>query len=118
MTEDEASKLTKIMSKEILNMSSLIIQVLAPSSNQEQANSLKQSLEDMKLRERSSLEASETHEGISCRRCRVNPIIGVMYRCFICADYILCENCEIFDTHSGEHPIIRINNSQQSSLVT
>lgn len=35
------------------------------------------------------------HEGVSCDHCGVLPIVGIRYRCSMCADYDLCELCMI-----------------------
>ena len=39
--------------------------------------------------------ATFQHEGICCDQCHVNPIVGIRYRCSMCANYDLCESCLI-----------------------
>jgi hypothetical protein len=51
------------------------------------------------------------HLNIICKRCRKNPIEGILYKCCECVDdYYLCEKCEewnfIYKKH--EHNFIKI----------
>ena len=45
------------------------------------------------------------HTGVICDNCNANPIVGRRYRCIVCPDYDLCEQCERFVIHS--HPMLR-----------
>ena len=38
-----------------------------------------------------------------CCKCAVSPILGVMYECTRCKDYILCQSCE---SERHEHPML------------
>eukprot|EP00761_Pharyngomonas_kirbyi_P010489 gb/GECH01010509.1/.p1 GENE.gb/GECH01010509.1/~~gb/GECH01010509.1/.p1 ORF type:complete len:628 (+),score=78.77 gb/GECH01010509.1/:1-1884(+) len=44
------------------------------------------------------------HSGIDCDGCRQCPIIGTWYRCSICAEYNLCENCYNNPSIHTQHP--------------
>ena len=62
----------------------------------------------------------EIHNGIKCQRCFMNPIIGIRYKCSICNDYNLCENCEKENEETNEHPHIFlkiIKNEQKNSKI-
>ncbi|KAJ1981944.1 hypothetical protein H4R34_001883 [Dimargaris verticillata] len=48
------------------------------------------------------------HRGITCNNCHTTPIRGIRYRCANCADYDLCENCEVDDTHQKGHVFLKI----------
>lgn len=50
------------------------------------------------------------HHNIICYGCEKNPITGVRYKCFICPDYDLCQDCEQSETvdHDPSHPFIKI----------
>ena len=70
---------------------------------------------------------SQVHQSIECDACGKNPIQGVRFKCAICPDYDLCEDCEKKGVHP-EHAMIKIrkpsmapakivcqmNNSQQA----
>ena len=45
---------------------------------------------------------SPAHDGVICDGCDVQPIVGDLYRCTICDDYLLCKNCrEDKNLHPG-----------------
>ncbi|CAF1065101.1 unnamed protein product [Adineta ricciae] len=49
----------------------------------------------------------EQHVGVDCDGCD-GPIFGVRYKCVICSNYDLCENCSSTGLHS-EHNMIKIS---------
>ncbi|CAF0776975.1 unnamed protein product [Didymodactylos carnosus] len=57
--------------------------------------------------------AGECHTGIECNGCE-GPIIGVRYKCYVCPDYDLCEECSAKGIHS-EHEMIKISKPGNSS---
>ena len=42
----------------------------------------------------------------------MDPIVGVRYKCAICDNYDLCEDCEAKTTHN--HPFLKIKNKEQA----
>ena len=56
-----------------------------------------------------------THLGIKCNKCGMNPIIGYRYKCPICKNYNLCQNCEEKNSETGEHPhdFIKMRNEEK-----
>lgn len=48
------------------------------------------------------------HFGISCNKCGVFPIIGCRYKCTVCDDYDLCEDCEKKAGAEHNHPFYKI----------
>jgi len=47
------------------------------------------------------------HENVTCDGCGQEGVIGTRYKCTVCADFDLCENCE--PEHDRSHPMIKIN---------
>jgi len=45
---------------------------------------------------------------ISCKACQINEIVGNMYKCSVCHDYNLCENCENLHGLKHGHPFLKI----------
>ena len=39
------------------------------------------------------------HNGVACKSCPMNPIVGVRYKCMVCDDLDLCEKC-----YTGQKP--------------
>jgi len=65
----------------------------------------------------SSLSACKTvHDGIKCDMCLKMPIIGCRYKCSICNNYNLCENCEEENSNSQNHNhnFIKIRKKEES----
>ncbi|CAG2195097.1 MIB [Mytilus edulis] len=48
------------------------------------------------------------HEHFSCDDCKQNPLLGIRWKCLICADYNLCTKCYITDRHDTEHIFYRL----------
>ena len=48
------------------------------------------------------------HPSILCDGCN-QQVVGVRYKCLVCADYDLCGACEGRGTHS-DHEMIRLRN--------
>ena len=42
----------------------------------------------------------------------MGPVVGIRYKCAVCPDYDLCENCEAVTTH--DHPFLKIRNKKQT----
>ena len=49
------------------------------------------------------------HSNVMCDGCGMLPLKGWRYKCSICDDYNLCENCEEKTGHN--HPFIKITYS-------
>jgi len=54
------------------------------------------------------------HVGVKCGKCFKEPIVGYRYKCYICQNFNLCENCEKENQISGEHrhDFIKIRNNE------
>jgi len=52
------------------------------------------------------------HYNVSCDRCKIFPITGIRYKCYICYDYDLCETCEANSWKEHNHPMIKMRESQ------
>lgn len=59
------------------------------------------------------------HTGVFCNSCTKNNIVGVRYKCIICADYDICDECEgrLFPVHDATHAFIKIKDPQQHTLL-
>ena len=44
-----------------------------------------------------------THHGIKCQQCFKQPIIGYRYKCSVCNNYNLCQDCEEKNSINGSH---------------
>ena len=55
------------------------------------------------------------HLGIKCNKYGICPIIGYRFKCPICKDYNLCQNCEELNSETGEHPhdFIKMRNQEK-----
>lgn len=57
---------------------------------------------------------SNIHKNFVCDECGCDPIIGVRYKCAVCADFDLCEKCEATTKH--DHPFLKIKHVKQTPL--
>lgn len=48
------------------------------------------------------------HSGVRCDVCNQNNITGKRYKCLVCINFDICENCENENAHQ-EHPMVRCN---------
>jgi len=59
-----------------------------------------------------------SHEGIYCDVCEF-PITGIRYKCSVCRDYDLCEDCErLENVHNIEHPLLKIRTPLPNAYQT
>ena len=60
-----------------------------------------------------------THNGIKCKNCFKEPIIGYRYKCSECINYNLCQDCEEQNSISGDHPhnFIKIRKEEQNNNI-
>ena len=69
-----------------------------------------QSLRESIRLEKSNIQAIEgpIHNNIRCNICKLIPIKGIRYKCPVCDDFDLCENCELAKGH--QHALLKIRN--------
>lgn len=69
-------------------------------------------LEDSKLEESKESHAhhSEIHLRVACDICNWSPIVGTRYKCTVCFNFDLCENCESSNDHN--HPLMKLKTSK------
>lgn len=60
-------------------------------------------------------EKPAVHYGTACAICNCCPVIGVRYKCSVCADYNCCAKCEPRSTHT--HPFIKLKTFQQDAAA-
>lgn len=54
------------------------------------------------------------HTHVTCDECLASPIVGVRYKCVVCADFDVCATCEAKTTHA--HPFLKIKYPHQAPL--
>ena len=64
------------------------------------------------------IKCETVHEGIKCQKCFQEPIIGYRYKCSVCNDYDLCQNCEEKNSISEDHQhdFIKIRKNLNKSI--
>ena len=65
------------------------------------------------------IKCETVHDGIKCQKCFQEPIIGYRYKCSVCNDYNLCQNCEEKNSISEDHPhdFIKIRKNLNKSII-
>ena len=64
-----------------------------------------------KKQTRAKVVKAAIHTGIECDNCSVTPIQGLRYKCSICQEYDLCEECEKEGSHghNEDHSMIAVS---------
>lgn len=54
------------------------------------------------------------HVGIMCDNCKCANIIGIRYKCFICENFNLCQNCEAYcqSIHAAAHCYLKLRSPE------
>jgi peptidoglycan hydrolase-like protein with peptidoglycan-binding domain len=47
------------------------------------------------------------HRGVTCDNCNKFPITGARFKCKLCPNFDLCEDCESKDVHPADHPLFK-----------
>ena len=55
------------------------------------------------------------HMELKCDSCGALPLTGCRYRCVICPDFDICENCEDKGVHA-EHPMVRFRQATKTQI--
>eukprot|EP00698_Gefionella_okellyi_P019658 TRINITY_DN6058_c0_g1_i1.p1 TRINITY_DN6058_c0_g1~~TRINITY_DN6058_c0_g1_i1.p1 ORF type:complete len:225 (-),score=40.22 TRINITY_DN6058_c0_g1_i1:541-1215(-) len=58
------------------------------------------------------------HEGVTCSNCQKTPIVGIRWKCSLCTEVNLCEDCERQAPHFFDHPMLKMRVPQQKSCLT
>jgi len=48
------------------------------------------------------------HEGVKCDGCGVYPITGDRFKCMVCPQYDMCQQCEEKRLHDVNHPLVKL----------
>eukprot|EP00112_Aurelia_sp_Birch-Aquarium-sp1_P000825 Seg1079.7 transcript_id=Seg1079.7/GoldUCD/mRNA.D3Y31 product="E3 ubiquitin-protein ligase ZSWIM2" protein_id=Seg1079.7/GoldUCD/D3Y31 len=62
---------------------------------------------------RRKIETADVHIGATCQHCRLSPIQGKCYRCVVCLDFHLCQECFGKDIHVKHSFQFRKNTNQR-----
>jgi hypothetical protein len=69
-------------------------------------------LNNSTVKSESSQKPKIVHNHITCDECGKKNIEGIRYKCAVCADFDLCEKCEVTSTH--DHPFLKIKHPGQT----
>jgi len=58
---------------------------------------------------------STIHKDITCEGCKLNPIIGIRYKCSECKNFNYCEACEEINNKNHVHPFIKMRNLEEKT---
>ena len=75
----------------------------------------KQTTDDPKADEDSNIILEEKYSGVKCKGCNMFPIIGCRFKCNLCKDYYLCENCEKKFAYEHNYLLIKIYSSKMEN---
>ena len=66
-------------------------------------------------KKQAQVEIKTVHLGVSCDSCHKNSFVGKRFKCLVCLDYDLCEECEDQNLHL--HPMIRCSVQENSFFL-
>ncbi|XP_065053622.1 E3 ubiquitin-protein ligase Zswim2-like [Rhopilema esculentum] len=72
-----------------------------------------QEFHKLSTRSRKNIETSDAHIGATCHNCRISPIQGKCFRCVVCLDYHLCQECFLKQIHMQHSFQFRKNTNQR-----
>lgn len=58
------------------------------------------------------------HTDIQCNNCSTTPLIGIRYKCTVCADFDLCQACEPSNIHPDTHSMLKMRTPQAMPIKT
>lgn len=64
-----------------------------------------------------NINSSNIHPGIFCSNCGMKNIIGIRYKCTMCPNFNLCENCEANTEHDDTHVLLKIKEPISSEKI-
>ena len=67
----------------------------------------KEIIPEIKLKSHTKVD-KHTHMNVTCDGCGVHPLVGVRYKCGVCPNFDLCENCEKKEALKHGHPLVRL----------
>jgi hypothetical protein len=73
-----------------------------------EANPNSHPVEHPLLKHRQPVSSVTIHHGVTCDGCNQSPIRGARFKCKICPDFDLCEDCESKDVHPADHPMYKL----------
>jgi len=78
---------------------------------QQQPSNQKQEQESKSNIPNDEHEEKQIHDSVTCDSCQRCPITGIRYKCSVCNNYDLCEDCERAGKHNHSHPMLKIRSS-------
>lgn len=69
------------------------------------------SKEEIKMEQR---QEKAVHNSIICDGCGKDPVVGARFKCAVCHDFDLCEDCEANTIH--DHPFLKIRHPGQNPM--
>jgi len=105
MTEKFLSFKKKKLSKDIIEYTNII---------------LDKSLKSINIAEKPLFQMdciSTIHKDITCEGCKLNPIIGIRYKCSECKNFNYCEACEEINNKNHVHPFIKMRNLEEKHQI-
>lgn len=72
--------------------------------------------ENLTIRPQEKPVQKEVHTCVTCDVCETQNITGKRFKCLVCNNFDICENCEAKDAHS-QHPMIRCNNKEDTYVL-
>eukprot|EP00742_Colponemidia_sp_Colp-10_P000850 GILJ01000923.1.p1 GENE.GILJ01000923.1~~GILJ01000923.1.p1 ORF type:complete len:671 (-),score=100.90 GILJ01000923.1:153-2165(-) len=91
------------------------VEAILPSILAKVESSVMSAVHAASFQPKASLPVS-VHNNVTCDGCGMLPIVGIRYKCAVCADYDLCEECEEKQVHDSLHPFLKLRRSDQRAL--